>query len=217
LHLAVATKGAWYELDLDEHGPLDSGTGTQYTNDQPEAPQGITRTADGYVIGAAPDKFVSVTSQGPPELIPSGVRPDSGLVFFGSSYTSRGGGIIAFDTLDGKVDHFTIPNGSFSLPSPVARSRWPLARGDGFIYGLASQLRAVTEVGSDQPDGGIADVVVCTDCSGTEPPSNGLVNGGGGTIVAAPVGGTSVRVYVPTADDGGPPRSVVLSPFFDRF
>jgi hypothetical protein len=212
LHLAVVTQTAWYELDIDETGVLPYAPHTMV---QPVAPQGITRTGDGYLIGAAPDHFVSVIGSQATD-VPSGVTSGSAIVFYGSAYISDGR-VMAFDTQDVAIVGLNSSARSFGAPAKVGASRWPLARGDGFIYGLASELRAVEEKGTLWADGGLKELPVCIDCGDAGPLSSGLVNGAGGTIVAAPVDSPTVRVFVPQPDGGAPPRSVVLSPFLDRF
>ncbi len=129
---------------------------------------------------------------------------------FGGAITSAGQ-IVLISTQRGQLQ---ISSGGVVTPEQAAMqaARWPIARGDDFVYFATSTLYGTAPLGAppamasiDWGDGGVG------------PQLNGLVNALNGDLVGIPGGDPIVRIFTPTPTSPAPGRpALLLSPFLNK-
>jgi hypothetical protein len=219
VHIAAAAPGLRYEFTVYPDGGVVTVTKALLADFALDAgPQGLVRFNDqGYWLMPVPSNtttdalFYELQLGGIPlEHLCLGT-PDAGCVAFGGAAAASRDGLIVFNQTTGNIEgidgHGLPILGAQAFTGPM---KWPLARGDGFIYGATDRLMIQDEglqrlptYPLDWGDGGVGPVL------------NGLVNTLGGEIIGVPGADPVVRVFRP---DGGVPRSkaLLLSPFYNK-
>jgi hypothetical protein len=200
VHVAAAGDNQWFDITISV-SQVDSVC-TQSLNG---SPQGAAMLGDVWFMPVGANCFTVNNAPLPP--CPQGIPLDAGTVYFGGALTSDGR-IAVLNTLTGAIESYDSMGNFTKSGTAIGHARWPLARGDGFIYALGANLMAI----DDRLPANGETVVAVLDGGNF----SGLVNTLNGSLVGVPQAGTVVKLFVPP--DGGfvPPAEVVLSPYLNK-
>jgi hypothetical protein len=219
VHIAAAAPGVRYDLSIFPDGGVQTRTTPLPYDSSDAGRQGLARSFDdGYWLMAAPQldggdpTFCDVAAIGTTTFVeacqPASVEVSGGVV------APTSGDMVVFNN----ASHWIQALGPSALCDgaqvELGPMKWPLARGDGYIYGASDRLIAVRE---DMTAGPI--LLFSWSDGGEGPKLNGLVNtwsGPSGAIVGVP--GIDPVVWVFVADAGMPPPvpQLLLSPFLNK-
>jgi hypothetical protein len=170
------------------------------------APQGVARAGSVFLM---PNPSCFTVDKVAGYCSPS-LGADGGTVYFGGAYAGAGA-ISVFNGSDGGYVETYNGNGlAFAGGLTTPGAQWPLARGDGYIYGAtATKLIAV-----DPFNGSEWDLAITIPNPGIP---NGMINAENGDIVATLDGLPKVRVFHmgPTPNPIAPMK-LLLSPYFNK-
>jgi hypothetical protein len=202
LHIAAATAGRGLDIAISAEPTIVHVSSFALQGYAPPAqPQGVVRNANVWMM-PAPDCF---TVGGAPGVC-SGVL-DGG--YFGGAYVSPET-IGVFNAGMGYFDQYNLFGLGIRYTEPIPAPRWPLARGDGLIYGATAGA-----LYSFDPSSGTRLTVAVTASDAGAP--NGLINAVTGEIVGPLDSSRAVRIFSPLPGAAPPaPREVLLSPFLNK-